>query len=241
MKALVVDDERLARKELMRLLEKHPEVEVVGEASNGPECIELIESKEPDLVFLDIQMPGMSGFDMLAELDNVPEIIFVTAYDDYAIRAFEVNALDYLLKPIEEERLAGAIAKVTERFEREEAFVEEAKNDLLSASDRIFIKDGEKCWFVPLEEVRLFESEGNYVRVWFRDFKPLILRSLNQLDERLDPKQFFRTSRKHIVNLSWIDDIEPWFNGGLRCTLKDGKEIEVSRRQAARFKEIKSL
>ncbi|MCH2197636.1 MAG: LytTR family DNA-binding domain-containing protein [Flavobacteriales bacterium] len=241
MKALVVDDERLARKELMRLLEKHTEVEVVGEASNGPECIELIESKEPDLVFLDIQMPGMSGFDMLAELDNVPEIIFVTAYDDYAIRAFEVNALDYLLKPIEEERLAGAIAKVTERFEREEAFVEEAKNDLLSASDRIFIKDGEKCWFVPLEEVRLFESEGNYVRVWFRDFKPLILRSLNQLDERLDPKQFFRTSRKHIVNLSWIDDIEPWFNGGLRCTLKDGKEIEVSRRQAARFKEIKSL
>lgn len=242
MKALIIDDERLARKEILRLLEKHPEVEVVGEAANSEEALALIDEKEPELLFLDIQMPGKSGLDLLTDLDHAPEVIFVTAYDEYAIKAFDVNALDYLLKPVEEDRLAEAIQKVKDKISlREAQQTENISKEALSSSDQIFIKDGEKCWFVQLTDVRLFESEGNYVRVYFNNFKPLILRSLNQLEERLNERQFFRTSRKHIVNLSWIDSIEPWFNGGLRCTLKDGKEIEVSRRQAARFKELKSL
>ena len=242
MKALIIDDERLARKEILRLLEAHPEVEILGEAANAEEALLLIDEKEPDLLFLDIQMPGKSGLELLSELDHAPEVIFVTAYDEYAIKAFEVNALDYLLKPVEENRLSSALKKVQERISaREKQQDEHISKEALTAADQIFIKDGEKCWFVPLTDVRLFESEGNYVRVYFNNFKPLILRSLNQLEERLNERQFFRTSRKHIVNLSWITSIEPWFNGGLRCTLKDGKEIEVSRRQAARFKELKSL
>ncbi|MDG1261489.1 MAG: LytTR family transcriptional regulator DNA-binding domain-containing protein [Flavobacteriales bacterium] len=242
MKALIIDDERLARKEILRLLENHPDVEIVGEAANSEEALALIDEKEPELLFLDIQMPGKSGLDLLTDLDHAPEVIFVTAYDEYAIKAFDVNALDYLLKPVEEVRLAEAIQKVKDKISlREAQQTENISKEALSSSDQIFIKDGEKCWFVQLTDVRLFESEGNYVRVYFNNYKPLILRSLNQLEERLNERQFFRTSRKHIVNLSWIDGIEPWFNGGLRCTLKDGKEIEVSRRQAARFKELKSL
>ena len=242
MKALIIDDERLARKEILRLLEKHLDIEVVGEAANSEEALTLIDEKEPELLFLDIQMPGKSGLDLLTDLDHAPEVIFVTAYDEYAIKAFDVNALDYLLKPVEEDRLAEAIQKVKDKISLREAQQNEnISKEALSSSDQIFIKDGEKCWFVQLTDVRLFESEGNYVRVYFNNFKPLILRSLNQLEERLNERQFFRTSRKHIVNLSWIEGIEPWFNGGLRCTLKDGKEIEVSRRQAARFKELKSL
>ncbi|MDG1781256.1 MAG: LytTR family transcriptional regulator DNA-binding domain-containing protein [Flavobacteriales bacterium] len=242
MKALIIDDERLARKEILRLLENHPDVEIVGEAANSEEALALIDEKEPELLFLDIQMPGKSGLDLLTDLDHAPEVIFVTAYDEYAIKAFDVNALDYLLKPVEEDRLAEAIQKVKDKISlREAQQTENISKEALSSSDQIFIKDGEKCWFVQLTDVRLFESEGNYVRVYFNNYKPLILRSLNQLEERLNERQFFRTSRKHIVNLSWIDGIEPWFNGGLRCTLKDGKEIEVSRRQAARFKELKSL
>lgn len=242
MKALIIDDERLARKEILRLLENHPEVEIVGEAANSEEALMLIDEKEPDLLFLDIQMPGKSGLDLLSDLDHAPEVIFITAYDEYAIKAFDVNALDYLLKPVEEDRLTEAIQKVKDKISlREAQQTENISKEALSSSDQIFIKDGEKCWFVQLTDVRLFESEGNYVRVYFNNYKPLILRSLNQLEERLNERQFFRTSRKHIVNLSWIEGIEPWFNGGLRCTLKDGKEIEVSRRQAARFKELKSL
>ncbi|MFT4683020.1 MAG: two-component system LytT family response regulator [Flavobacteriales bacterium] len=242
MKALIIDDERLARKEIFHLLKAHPEVEIIGEAANADEALNLIDEKEPDLLFLDIQMPGKSGLELLSELDHAPEVIFVTAYDEYAIKAFEVNALDYLLKPVEENRLAEAVKKVQERIaHREKQQDEHVTKEALSSSDQIFIKDGEKCWFVPLTDVRLFESEGNYVRVYFNNFKPLILRSLNQLEERLNERQFFRTSRKHIVNLNWVTAIEPWFNGGLRCTLKDGKEIEVSRRQATRFKELKSL
>lgn len=238
MKTLIIDDERLARAELRNMLQAHPELEIVGEAANGKEAIELIQKHHPELLFLDIQMPEMSGFELLSQLDAAPEVIFVTAYDEYAIRAFEVNALDYLLKPVEEDRLKQAIDKVLADPIADLRNISKGK---LHPTDRIFIKDGERCWFVPLEEVRLFESEGNYVRVWFQNNKPLILRSLNQLEERLDEQYFFRTSRKHIVNLSCIESIEPWFNGGLRCTLKDGKEIEVSRRQSARFKELKSI
>lgn len=243
MKALIVDDERLARKELNTLLRQFPEVEVIGESNNADEAREMVEKYRPDLIFLDIQMPEKSGFDLLEELDNVPEVIFVTAYDEYALKAFDVSALDYVLKPVEEDRLADALQKVQAKVDAKRRKVEpEAMNSSrLGSDDQIFIKDGEKCWFVTLKDVRRFESEGNYVRVYFDESKPFILRSLNALEERLDDKTFFRANRKYIVNMRWIEHIENWFNGGLRVTLRDGEQIEVSRRQAAKFKELMSL
>ncbi len=236
MKAIIVDDERLARKELASLLEKFNNVEIVGEASNADEAEILIAEKRPDLLFLDVNMPGRTGFELLDALDPAPQVIFVTAYDEHALKAFEVNALDYLLKPIDPERLGSAIMKLQESQETSEHQRKE-----LHEEDQIFLKDGEKCWFVTLKDVRYFESEGNYIRVRFNDQKPLVLRSLNKLEEKLDPHIFFRANRKHIVNLRWVEKIEPWFNGGLMVKLKSGEQVEVSRRQASRFKELLSL
>jgi len=239
MKALIIDDERLARTELKRLLTPFKEIKVVGEAVNADDALEKIQELKPDLLFLDIQMPGKTGFELLEELDSVPTVIFVTAYDEYALKAFEYNALDYLLKPIEPKRLEETVNKLIEK--KRKKTISELDKNFLSAGDQVFVKDGEKCWFVKLENVRLFESEGNYVRIYFGENKPLILRTLNYLDERLDDKTFFRANRKHIVNLKWIASIEPWLNGGLLVKLKDGQKVEVSRRQAIKFKDMLSL
>ena len=239
MKALIIDDERLARTELIRLLEPFKEIEIIGEAVNAEDAHNKISELNPDVIFLDIQMPGKSGFDLLEELDKVPKVVFTTAYDEYALKAFEYNALDYLLKPIEPTRLEESVKKLIEGRRKEKAPV--GTFDTLTAEDQVFVKDGEKCWFVKLEKVRLFESEGNYVRLYFDDNKPLILRTLNYLDERLDSKSFFRANRKHIINLKWVENIEPWLNGGLLAKLKGGHKIEVSRRQAVKFKEMLSL
>lgn len=245
MRALVIDDERLARKELINLLSQFDQVEVVGEANNVDDAKEKIESLSPDVVFLDIQMPEKTGFDLLEELDNVPHVIFTTAYDEYALKAFQVNALDYLLKPVEQKRLGEAIErlqkKLIESSERQGEATAAHQNKKLTLDDQVFVKDGDRCWFVKLSNVRLFESDGNYIKVYFDNNKPMIHKSLNALDERLDEKSFFRASRKHIINLSWVEAIEPWFNGGLVVTLKGGDRIEVSRRQAARFKDMMSL
>ncbi len=242
MKAVIIDDERLARTELKKLLQDFSEIEVVDEASNAAEGIAKIETHNPDLIFLDIQMPGKTGFDMLAELDRAPTVIFTTAYDEYALKAFEVNALDYLLKPIEPKRLTEAIVKLLSTEAKEvRHHPDETNTNLLSENDQVFVKDGERCWFVKLNEIRLFESVGNYAKVFFGVNKPLILKSLNALEERLDPKVFFRANRKHIVNLRMIDKIEPYFNGGLLLELKGGEKIEVSRRQTVRFKEMMSF
>ena len=239
LKVLLVDDERLARSELKRLLDDYPDVEVIGEAANANEGLEKIEALNPDLVFLDIQMPGKSGFDMLVELEKAPHVIFVTAFDEYALKAFEVNALDYLMKPVEPKRLSDALIKVRQEDEAER--LSYTNRGMLSENDQVFVKDGERCWFVKLSEVRLFESVGNYAKVFFGTNKPLILKSLNALEERLDEKTFFRANRKHIINLRMIDKIEPYFNGGLLLDLIGGEKIEVSRRQAVKFKEMMSL
>lgn len=243
MRAIIIDDERLARTELKKLLQEYPEVEVIDEAANVDEGISKIETLNPDLIFLDIQMPGKTGFDLLTELDKSPEVIFTTAYDEYALKAFEVNALDYLLKPIEPKRLADAIHKlhITEAKDTGISNGENINKSMLSEQDQVFVKDGERCWFVKLNEIRLFESVGNYAKVFFGPNKPLILKSLNALEERLDEKMFFRANRKHIVNLRMIDKIEPYFNGGLLLELKGGEKIEVSRRQTVKFKEMMSL
>jgi two-component system, LytTR family, response regulator len=245
MKAIIIDDERLARTELRKLLQDFPEIEIVDEASNADEGLQKIENYNPDLIFLDIQMPGKTGFDMLSELDHAPQVIFTTAYDEYALKAFEVNALDYLLKPVEPRRLADAIEKL--RRSAHNGTIEKPthqhseSNSILGENDQVFVKDGERCWFVKLSDVRLFESVGNYAKVFFGNNKPLILKSLNALEERLDDKVFFRANRKHIVNLRMIDKIEPFFNGGLLLELKGGEKIEVSRRQTVKFKEMMSL
>ena len=242
-KAIIIDDERLARNELRKLLMDFPEIEVIAEAANANEGIEKIENLNPELVFLDISMPGKTGFDMLSELDKTPNVIFTTAYDEFALKAFEVNALDYLLKPVEPKRLADAIQKLHMQEDREQNYglPLNVNRSVLGEQDQVFVKDGERCWFVKLSDIRLFESVGNYAKVYFSTNKPLILKSLNALEERLDEKIFFRANRKHIVNLRLIDKIEPYFNGGLLLEMKGGEKIEVSRRQTVKFKEMMSL
>ena len=241
-KAIIIDDERLARNELKKLLQNHSEIEVIEEAANVDEGLEKIEQFNPELIFLDIQMPGKTGFDLLAEAEKTPKVIFTTAYDEYAIKAFEVNALDYLLKPIEPKRLADAIIKLQDELFKERAGMGGILNrGPLTENDQVFVKDGERCWFVKLGEIRLFESVGNYAKVYFSTHKPLILKSLNVLEERLDDRMFFRANRKHIINLRWIEKIEPYFNDGLLVDLKGGEKIEVSRRQTVKFKEMMSL
>lgn len=242
-RTMIVDDERLARQEIKRLLESFSEIEVIAESGVVDEALDIIEKEKPDLLLLDIQMPGKTGFELLDELNGpTPEVIFITAYDEYALQAFEVNALDYLMKPIDENRLRDSILKVSKRVDdRRESRRVSDEAETLSIKDQVFLKDGDKCWFVELSKVRLFESEGNYVRVYFDDQRPLILKSLNGLTERLNEKYFFRASRKHIVNLKWIDKVETWFNGGLLVILKDGTKVEVSRRQSVRLKEMMAL
>ena len=244
MRVLIIDDERLAREELKSMLAEFHTITVIDEAKNPVEGIEKIKELKPDLIFLDIQMPGMNGFEMLQKLDEIPKVIFVTAYDEFALKAFEVNALDYILKPVDPDRLKDVIQKTQlpdEEFSTKLSVEPERNNTVLRSGDKIFIKDGEKCWFIDIAEIRMFESDGNYVKVYFDRFRPLILRSLNSLEDRLDPKTFFRANRKFIINMNWISGIENWFNGGLQVALKDGEKVEISRRQAIKFKELMSL
>lgn len=238
MKTIIVDDERLAREELKSLLSEYSEIEIIGEYKNAIEAKEAIERDSPDLVFMDIQMPGETGLELLEKIKNPPRTIFVTAYDEYAIKAFELKAYDYLMKPIDPDRLAEVYKRIHEENQTPESVV---NNDRLKSGDQIFIKDGEKVWFIKIDDIRFFESEGNYVKVHFEKFRPLILRSLNSLEERLDERLFFRANRKFIINLKHVVNIENWFNGGLQVELSCGTKIEISRRQTIRFKDLFSL
>jgi two-component system LytT family response regulator len=229
MKALIIDDEPPARRELRRLLSEFAWVEVIGEAGNIETAAQLVETLNPELLFLDIQMPGGSGFDLLTRLEHLPEVIFTTAYSEHAVRAFEVDALDYLLKPIDPARLAEALGRVktvqASRSVQPHAVLEQ-----------IFVRDGSRCWFVPLREVRLLTSEGNYIRLSWGKSKPLLGRALAALEQRLDPNRFFRANRRQIINLDFIDSVELGVNGRLHAQLRDGPEVEISRRQARLFK-----
>jgi len=249
MKALLIDDERLARNELRRLLAAFPDVTIVGEATHAAQARQQLVALSPDLLFLDVQMPGESGFELLASLEPpVPHVIFTTAYDEFAVKAFEFNALDYLLKPIDPARLAAAIDKLRavapggDSAHGVAAAVEPRDQPArLAAEDKVFVREGDRCWFVEVKQIRLLESEGNYTRVHFGDAQPQLFRSLNAMEARLDPKFFFRANRRQIVNLTWIDKIEPWFSGGLLVYLKGGAKVELSRRQAQDFREKMSL
>ncbi|HEX3397046.1 MAG TPA: response regulator [Steroidobacteraceae bacterium] len=231
---MIVDDEPPARRELRRLLTDFSWVEVVGEAGNIDQAAEMVESLTPELLFLDIQMPGGTGFDLLARLEHVPDVIFTTAHDEHAVRAFEVDALDYLLKPIDPARLAEALARVKSahaaRTPKPDAVLEQ-----------IFVRDGSRCWFVPLREVRLLSSEGNYIRLSWGKIQPLLGRALAALEQRLDPNRFFRANRRQIINLDFIESVDLGVNGRLHAQLRDGPEVEISRRQARLFKTKMSI
>jgi two-component system LytT family response regulator len=234
MKAMIIDDEPPARRELRRLLAGFPWLEIVGEAGNVDQAVEMVETLTPELLFLDIQMPGGSGFDVLTRLEDVPQVIFTTAYDEHAVRAFKVDALDYLLKPIEPARLAEALGRVRSspgaRTPRPDAILEQ-----------IFVRDGDRCWFVPLREVRLLSSEGNYIRLSWGKANPLLGRALAALEQRLDPNRFFRANRRQIINLEFIESVDLGVNGRLHAQLRDGPEVEISRRQARLFKTKMSI
>jgi len=235
MRTIIVDDERLAREELKGLLAMHPFIEICGEAANASEAIELVLREKPDLMFLDIEMPGRNGFDLLEALPAPqPKVIFVTAYDAFALRAFEVNALDYLMKPVHPERLQTAIAKLREGTNDEDDADAPARP--LNEDDRIFVRDGERCWFIPLRKLKLLEIDGNYTRLYFDDARPILYRTLNSLEARLPESMFIRANRSQLVNMSFIESISPWFSGSLKAVLTGGMELEFSRRQARMFR-----
>ncbi len=239
MKSFIVDDSHLARQELKHLLKSFDDIHIIGEAENAEEAKELIEELKPELIFLDIQMPDKDGFELLTQLEDVPEVIFITAFDQYAMKAFDHNALDYLQKPVKEDRLSLALEKARETIKLRAD--QEAKSQQLGINNQVFVKDGEACWFVSLAEIRVLEIMGSYTRIYFKDQKPMIPRSLNYMEGRLDPEVFFRANRQQIINLKYIERIEPWFSGTLKVYLKDGEEIEVSRRQSIKFRELMSF
>jgi len=235
MKAIIVEDSRLARVELKELLKAHPEIQIIAEAEDARQAISLIDELLPDLIFLDIQLPGQDGFSVLESIEHVPRVIFTTAFDQYAIKSFEYNTLDYLLKPIKKERLTKAINKLASGSTEQAPLVKRQVNS------RIFLKDGERCWLVELKDIQLFESCGNYTCVYFDVHNPLVHKSLNKVENQLDPEHFFRVSRQHIVNLKYVKNIEIWVTGNYRLTLQNGKVIDASRSQSSRLKNLLSL
>lgn len=237
MKIAIVDDSRLARAELKRLLEDYSIVEICAEASNAVEARAVIKEHNPDVMLLDIEMPGENGFELLSSLDKVPDVIFTTAYDEFAVKAFEQNAIDYLVKPIDPDRLEKAL----ERVGLNQVNERKIPGDEMGLEDKVFVRDGEKCWFVKLKEVRFFETYGNYSRIYFKDEKPLVNKSLNSLQRRLSSKTFFRANRQYIINLEQIKDINPWNNESYQVTMSCGKEIRISRRKSQEFDELLSF
>ncbi|MCL6272419.1 LytTR family DNA-binding domain-containing protein [Muricauda sp. 2012CJ35-5] len=237
--AVIVEDSRLARNELKELIKNYPDIELLGEAENVDQGFELITKERPQLLFLDINMPEKDGFQLLEMLDEVPLTVFTTAFDEYAIKSFEYNALDYLLKPVSEKRFAMALEKV--KLKLNSISDPNTNGQKLSEGSQIFIKDGEACWLVKIGDISHFEIVGNYTRVFFDDKKPLLYKSLNQIEEKLPEQSFFRANRQQIVNTNFIVNVVPWFNGKLKLEMGNGEEIEVSRRQSYIFKDKMSL
>ena len=239
MKALIIDDERLARSALRRLLKAHAGVEIIGEAANPEEAIRVIHKKSPDVLLLDVEMPGGSAFELLEKLEDLPAVIFTTAYDEYAVRAFEVSALDYLLKPITAERLAAALDRARNTLAQIPREPSNARG--APVLHQIFVRDGERCWIVRVNDISLMESEGNYTRLHFGGNVPLVNRSLSGIEQRLSPTIFFRANRSQIVNLGWIETVENEIDGRLSVKLRSGKQVEISRRQSRTLRGLLSL
>ncbi|MDP3070156.1 MAG: LytTR family DNA-binding domain-containing protein [Opitutaceae bacterium] len=242
MRIVLVDDERLARKELRALLGDFPDAEIVGEASHCAEALPLLKRTRPDLVFLDIEMPGGTGFDLLAQLtEPLPRVIFVTAYDAHALRAFEVNALDYLLKPIVPRRLAAAYRRAAGPAPTEEKSKTPPPLPSLGEDDQVLLRDEQHCVFVPVNLIRLLEGNGNHTRIVCEPREIEVYRTLVSFEERLPKSIFLRANRAQLVNRLFIRKVDPWFSGSLKATLTDGTEVEFSRRQAQLFRERMEL
>jgi two-component system, LytTR family, response regulator len=231
--AILVDDERLARKELRSMLAEHEIIEVIGEAENVPQAIDLIKANDPDVVFLDIQMPGESGFNLLERVARNFKIIFVTAFDAHAIRAFEVNALDYLLKPINPERLAQAIERLSTTETPPSQLVRR-----LEYEDRLFVEVDERSRFVKVSDIVFVSAAGDYSEIVTSDGpRSLVLKTLKEWEERLPEKHFTRIHRSSIINIDYVERVESWFNRSYRIHLQRIKEpLVMSRRYASRLK-----
>ncbi|MFA6402254.1 MAG: LytTR family DNA-binding domain-containing protein [Salinivirgaceae bacterium] len=233
-KVLIIDDERLARKDLANMLAEYPEVELVGEAQDVPSAIKAIESLSPDLVFLDIQMPGQTGFDLMDQIDFAGKIVFVTAYDEYALRAFEINALDYLMKPVSHERLK----KTLSRFEVSDEVI--PKNYApLNYDDRLFTTLGTKVQFLKINSIVLIHAEGDYTYITCSDgHKGLVTKSMKEWEDRLPSTHFSRVHRNSIINTDYIEEVDKWFNYSFRVRLKGIKdEVVISRRYGKKLKD----
>ena len=241
MKIFIVEDSRLARQELRTLLAEHTDCEIIGEAANVEAALDGIERLHPDVLLLDIHLPGATGFDLLDKLDYMPIVIFATAYDHHALHAFERNALDYLLKPIAPERLGIALIRARERLQAQAPTSTTQTLVKKGIDDTIFVREGEQCWFVRLGDISGFEVMGNYAHVCFDSKQPLLSRSLGYLEERLDPTLFFRASRSHLINLKWVTSIQPAMSDGYLVRLRDGRTVEISRRQAKVLRETLEL
>ena len=246
-RALVVDDEPLARAMIREMLESDSEVEIVGECTNGREAVEAIKASAPDIVFLDIQMPEIGGFEVLESLDPSahPYVIFVTAYDQYAVRAFEVHALDYLLKPFDRERFEGAWQRAKSQIKLDRtsrrdqdiiALLEELKAGPRYL-ERLVIKNGGRVFFLHVQDVHCIEAEGNYVRVYDNQKGYLLRETISSLEEQLDPKQFLRIHRSAIVKIDRIKEMQPWFHGEYRIIMENGKQLALSRNYRANLQE----
>ncbi len=242
MKVMIVEDSRLARLELKEQLKAHPQLDLVAEASDVEMALALIQQHHPDLLLLDIDLCGATAFDLLAQLEAVPKIIFTTAYAEHALTAFNYPTVDYLLKPVTAARLATALAKLPADLKHETAATDETSSAELSSANaerpldynsNFFVKDGERCFLLKVADVRWFEAIGNYSKVHAGQQAPMIYRSLNSIEQRLLPGLFFRANRHQLVNLTAISSVEPSVSGGLVLLLSCGTEVEVSRRQSA--------
>jgi two-component system, LytTR family, response regulator LytT len=252
-KCVCVDDEHLALEELKYLLEMIPDIEVIGEGSNGPEAIRLIQELEPDLIFLDVQMPGLNGFevvDQLIRLDILPQVVFVTAFDQYAVRAFEINVVDYLLKPVEKSRLEKAIQRVKHQLENRSVSEQklrellEMMNPSTQKKSKLLIKDKNRNILVNSDEIIYANVSDGIVSVASRDLTgETNYRTLEDLQTDLDPQSFWRVHRSYLVNINRIKEVIPWFNRTLQLKMNDKQETEipVSRAHAKRFKEYLKL
>ena len=238
-KVLVADDEPLARERLSGLLSQEPDIEIVGQARDGEEAVTAIHDDSPDLVFLDVQMPQMNGFDVIEAVgsDKMPLVIFVTAYDQHALKAFQVRALDYLLKPFDRERFKDALSRARKQLDRDEngdlgrrllALVKDLRRDQ-PKSDRLVVKSGGRLFFLRTEEIDWVEAAGNYVRLHVGPGSHLLRETMNAIEGRLDPEKFFRIHRSRIVNMERIQELQPWLNGEYAVLLRTGTRLTLSR------------
>ena len=237
---LIIDDEKLARELLHEYLEGFPQIEIIGECAKGNEAVEKINKQKPDLIFLDVQMPGMNGFDVLEEIDHEPYIIFTTAYDQYAIKAFEKNAVDYLLKPLDEERFRLAVNRALKRKTAEHGNLEELlrsmKSDNRNFESHIFVQKSEKLFNLPVEEIVYLEASGDYTVITTKNDQFVSSSGIGKLEEIMDPETFIRVHRSTIINLNYLKEIERHFNGGMVVKMQSGKSFPVSRTYAKQIR-----